>query len=193
MKNTPSQATTILQLLPLQMKKLPPLFFLLICLFYASPDGLYAQPYKSALGVRFGRAPSVSSKTYLNETRALEIHGGFFGYTPNADVFLRAAYLWHENFAGSKNLRGYFGGGLGLQVITYDIGIVPTVSGYVGLEYASRKSPVSVAIDFSPNLLVTGGVGYDTDGALDFIGLFSNLAVRYTMGRKRLSRDNNIE
>lgn len=172
------------------MKKFLSLLSLLICLSFFGSEGLQAQPYKSALGVRFGRAPSISSKTYLNETRALEIHAGYFGYTPNADVFLRAAYLWHENFAGARSLRGYFGGGLGLQVITYDIGIVPTVSGYLGLEYASRKSPVSVAIDFSPNLLVTGGVGYDTDGALDFIGLFSNLAIRYTMGRKRLDKEN---
>ena len=61
------------------MKKIVLLFSMLFIL--AITNEMKAQDYKSAIGLRFGYPVSISYKTFLTESNALELLAGYRGYS----------------------------------------------------------------------------------------------------------------
>ena len=143
------------------MKKLLFVFAMLLGTFGISQ----AQDYNSAVGLRFGYPLSVTYKTFLNESSAVEVYAGFrswFGYN---EFRINAAYLIHNEIENVDRLKWYYGGGAGVTFFSYesfyldnDGNIGLALTGYVGLEYTLDGAPISFSLDWAPTLYI-GGVG----------------------------------
>ncbi len=156
-------------------------FSLFFCLFSLTAT---AQDYTSAVGVRLGYPFSVSYKTFLNETSAVEAYAGFRGYGSAHWISINAAYQIHNGIDAVDGLRWYYGGGAGAQFWSYDFvessSTTFSVSGYLGLEYTFADAPVAVSLDWVPTYFL-GSTRY---GAFNsFGGGYGALAVRYVLGR----------
>ncbi len=152
------------------MKKLT---FICLLIFGFLMSG-QAQDYKSAVGVRLGYPLSVSYKTFLTETAAVEGYAGFrsfFGYT---EIRVNAAYLIHNEIESVERLKWYFGGGPGLAIYSYDNafirdsgGLGIPLSGYIGAEYTLDGTPLSFSVDWVPTFVLGGVSGFGaSNGAI---------------------------
>lgn len=143
--------------------------------------------YSAAIGARLGYPFSVSYKTFLTETNALELfagyrgYGGFSGFGFNS-IHLGAAYLVHKPISGAEGLQWYFGGGASAIIYNYDnvyydefskFGI--GISGYIGLDYKFADTPLNLSVDWVPTFVV-GDLYYD-----NFTAGYGALAVRYVL------------
>ena len=143
-----------------------------------------AQDYKSAVGLRFGYPLSLSYKTFLNETSALEGYVGFRGYGSFRWISLNGAYQIHKDIDSVDGLQWYYGGGAGVQFWSYDFieesSTTFSVSGYLGLQYTFVDAPVSLTVDWVPTFFLGDnfGAGFNSFGAG-----YGALAARYTLGR----------
>lgn len=154
-----------------KMKNLLFVFALLLGTFGMSQ----AQDYNAAVGLRFGYPLSVTYKTFMNETSALEAYVGFRSYTFYKEFRVNGAYLIHNEIESVDRLKWYYGGGAGLAFYSYDNfyvgddgGVGVTLSGYLGLEYTLDGTPVSFSVDWVPTYFIGGsGLGFGADnGAL---------------------------
>lgn len=157
------------------MKRITLLFSMLFVMAIAS--NLKAQDYKSAIGLRFGYPLSITYKTFLNESNALELYAGYRGYSGIYSYFsVGALYEIHKPINGVDGLSWYYGGGLSVQFFTYDNSYVFTddngsvglgISGVIGLDYKFADAPFNLSVDFLPTIRFGGwDSGYYSWGAL---------------------------
>jgi hypothetical protein len=167
------------------MKKF--LFLIILVSAVCLSQSLKAQDYKSAVGLRLGYPLSVSYKTFLSESNALELYAGYRGYGVSGFrwslINVGALYQIHKPLSGVDGLQWYFGGGAGVQLYNYgdfdaegsgSFGI--GLSGNLGLDYKFPNSPINVSADWIPTIFI--GSGY----LGGFGGGYGALAVRYTLG-----------
>ena len=158
------------------MKKIVLLFSMLFIL--AITNEMKAQDYKSAIGLRFGYPVSISYKTFLSESNALELYLGYRGYSGIYGYWtLGGLYEFHKPIADVEGLSWYYGFGASVQFFTYDedywsgledegaIGV--GLSGVIGLDYKFPSAPVNLSLDFVPTFRLGGwDDGYYSWGAL---------------------------
>ncbi len=157
------------------MKKITLLFSMLFVMAVAS--NLKAQDYNSAIGLRFGYPLSISYKTFLTESNALELYAGYRGYSGIYSYFtVGGLYEIHKPINGVDGLSWYYGGGVSVQFFTYDNSYVFTddngslgvgISGVLGLVYKFADAPFNLSVDFLPTIRFGGwDSGYYSWGAL---------------------------
>ncbi len=157
------------------MKKITLLFSMLFVMAVAS--NLKAQDYNSAIGLRFGYPLSISYKTFLTESNALELYAGYRGYSGIYSYFtVGGLYEIHKPINGVDGLSWYYGGGVSVQFFTYDNSYVFTddngslgvgISGVLGLDYKFADAPFNLSVDFLPTIRFGGwDSGYYSWGAL---------------------------
>ena len=157
------------------------LFAVALCAFGHTAT---AQDYSSAVGLRFGYPLSVSYKTFLNETNAVEAYVGFRGYGSFSWFSINGAYQIHNDIESVDGLQWYYGGGAGVQFWSYDFlaesSTTFSLAGYLGLQYTFVDAPVSLTLDWVPTVFLGDnfGVGFNTFGAG-----YGALGARYTLGR----------
>lgn len=157
------------------------LFTLACCAFTQSAT---AQDYGSAVGLRFGYPLSVSYKTFISESSAVEGYVGFRGYGSFNWISINGAYQIHNDIESVEGLQYYYGGGAGVQFWSYDFieegSTTFSISGYLGLQYTFADAPVSLTVDWVPTFFLGDnfGAGFNSFGAG-----YGALAARYTLGR----------
>lgn len=150
---------------------------------------LYAQEYRSAVGLRLGSPVSASLKTFISNNGAIE---GFVNYnTENISssyrwsrIGLGASYQQHDDLGTSVNgLSWYYGFGATAYRWGYsddsffnDYGSFSLgIQGYLGLEYVFPSRKIVLSLDWVPTYFITGGYvsgfGYD-QGALSVRYIF---------------------
>lgn len=145
------------------MKKLILLFVLISGFAFSSQ--MQAQDYKSAIGLRFGYPLSVSYKTFLNETNALDLFVGYRGYSGIYSYFaLGGFYEFVNDIEGVEGLAWYYGFGASVQFFSYEnlpylddqgsFGV--GVSGIIGLDYTFPDAPITLGLDFAPTIRFGG-------------------------------------
>lgn len=143
----------------------------------AVASNLKAQDYNSAIGLRFGYPLSISYKTFLTESNALELYAGYRGYSGIYSYFtVGGLYEIHKPINGVDGLSWYYGGGVSVQFFTYDNSYVFTddngslgvgISGVLGLDYKFADAPFNLSVDFLPTIRFGGwDSGYYSWGAL---------------------------
>lgn len=137
------------------MKKL--ILFLLLFVGLGMTNNTHAQDYKSAVGLRLGVPTSISYKTFLNETSAIEVFGGFGGNGSFSTLNVNAGYLLHNDFPDIEKLKWYYGAGAGIAF--YDGGTALLINGFIGLEYTLEEAPLTFSVDWVPSLGVIGSNG----------------------------------
>jgi len=147
-----------------------------------------AQSFGSAAGVRLGVPLSITYKTFLNETNAIEVMGGTrssgngaFGYRWYQ---IGAAYQVHKplDIADIEDLAWYFGGGASAYFWSFNEGFLNPGSnssfglqGYLGLSYTFENAPINLSIDWVPTYFINGfASGFGADGG--------SLGIRYIFG-----------
>lgn len=163
------------------MKKLFFLFAFLGAVLFS--NAIQAQSYNSAIGLRLGVPLSVSYKTFLSESNALELFAGFRGYTGYSWVNVGALYQIHKPINGVDNLQWYFGGGASAFFYNYNNGFNfgdsgsfgLGIMGNLGLDYKFDNTPINISADWVPTIYI--GSGYLSG----FGGGYGALAVRYTL------------
>lgn len=159
--------------------------FSLFLLFGTFSQSAAAQDYTSAIGVRFGYPLSVSYKTFISETSAIEAYVGYRGYGGGTKwISINGAYQLHNDIDAVEGLQWYYGGGAGAQFWSYDFveggSTTFSVSGYLGVQYTFTDAPVSLTLDWVPTVFL----GSSRYGAFNsFGGGYGALAARYTLGR----------
>jgi hypothetical protein len=157
------------------MKKITLLFSMLFLLALSSE--IKAQDYKSAIGLRFGYPVSISYKTFMTESNALELFAGFRSYSGIYSYFtVGGLYEIHHPLSEVEGLSWFYGGGASVQFFSYDDGygfvdengsVGVGISGIIGLDYKFADAPVNLSLDFMPTFRIGGwDDGYYSWGAL---------------------------
>ncbi len=162
------------------MKKLALLFSMLFLL--AISNGLKAQDYQSAIGLRLGSPIAVSYKFFISEPAAIELYLGYrsygIGYT-----FLNpgAMYQYHFPISGVEGLSWYVGGGASIYLYNFKDnyctdcdGLAFGINGVLGLDYKFANAPINLSVDWLPTIVIAG----DFSG---FGGGYGALSARYTL------------
>lgn len=151
---------------------------LVACLLMIS--SISAQSYQSAIGARLGYPLSVSFKTFINESDAIEVYTGFRGFSTSRWVSVSGAYQKHDGLEDVlEGLSWYYGGGASVYFWTYDFNndfanLSLGIQGYIGLDYKFSNTPLNLSIDWIPSLFL-GRTGI----ANNFGGGYGSLGVRY--------------
>ena len=143
---------------------------------------LNAQTYKSAVGARLGYPLSLSFKTFLGETSAVEVYAGTRGFGSGFGSYrwwiISGGYQIHKpiELDDLEGLEYYYG--FGASVFFWDFGegfsrdYSTTTFGaqaYAGLSYSFEETPVNITVDWVPTYFFNGfgsgfGAGYGTIG-----------------------------
>lgn len=150
------------------------------CLLVA--NDLPAQSYQSAIGARLGVPFSVSYKTFVSGSNALEVFGGLRGSSFYRWINVGGLYQIHKAIPDVEGLAWYFGGGASAFFYTYDNDFIgdddTTVAfgllGNLGLDYKFADAPVNLSLDWVPIFFINGY----TSG---FGGGYGALSVRYVL------------
>ncbi len=156
------------------MKKLVLLFFLLSG--FALSSNVQAQDYQNGIGLRFGYPLSITYKTFLTETNALDLFVGYRGYSGvYSYLAIGGFYEFHNDINGAEGLKWYYGFGASVVILNYkDFGYLDGLgtfgvglSGIIGLEYTFPDAPLAISVDFAPTFRIGGWAdGYYSWGAL---------------------------
>ncbi|MTB49476.1 hypothetical protein [Lewinella sp. W8] len=164
------------------MKRFIRLFALVAVITFFGQSEVFAQPFKSAVGLRLGYPWAASYKTFVSETNAVEVYASYRGFTGWSWIGLNGAYQIHNDLGSTEGLQWYYGGGGGIQFWnagSSDVsGTLITVSGYLGLQYTFQDTPISVTADWVPTFFIGDGFG----GFGGFGGGYGGLGVRYVLG-----------
>ncbi len=119
---------------------------------------LTAQEYTNAVGARIGAPLSLSYKTFLSSTDAVEVYIGLRPYRSYGSFSVNGAYQIHADLPVVEGLKWYYGGGAGVQLWSYrnfDRGSSTfSLSGYLGLEYLIPDFPISLSLDWVPTVFI---------------------------------------
>lgn len=162
------------------MKKAPMLVTLFV-LFFGSIG--QAQTYQKAIGARLGYPLSLSYKTFLNESNAIEVFAGTRGFSGYRWISLSGAYQIHKPLSAAKTdgLNFYYGAGASAYIWSFDVesdesSISLGLQGYLGLDYSLKNSPINITVDWIPTLFIGGfGAGFGAG--------YGSLGVRYILAR----------
>ena len=137
------------------MKKLIFFFSLFLLLIFALPS--QAQNYKSAVGARLGSPISLSYKTFLNESSAIEVYASIRSFSGYSWISLSGAYQIHKPINDVSGLNYYYGAGASVYFWNFDFdGDNATttlgVQGYLGLDYTFADTPINITIDWIPTI-----------------------------------------
>ncbi|MEM8526754.1 MAG: hypothetical protein AAGG68_19090 [Bacteroidota bacterium] len=163
------------------MRMLLKVTFCLLTLCFLSTS-VSAQKYKSAIGARLGYPLSVSYKTFISDSDALEVYAGFRGFSTSRWVSVSGAYQRHGELDDVlEGLSWYFGGGASVYFWSYDFGgdFANTsfgIQGYLGVDYKFSETPLNLTLDWIPSIFIGNGF---TRG---FGGGYGSLGVRYVLG-----------
>jgi hypothetical protein len=127
---------------------------------------LYAQEYKTGLGVRGGFFSGFSVKHFMTQQDAIE---GVVAWHYRG-LLLTGMFQRHANAFDAPGLNWYYGGGgfLGFYDRRYvpwfsvgDRGAFTTfgILGVVGLEYKIEEIPVAIGFDITPAFNIIGHTG----------------------------------
>lgn len=147
-----------------------------------------AQNFGSALGLRLGYPLSISYKTFINESGAIEVMAGTRGSGSGAFGYrwyqVAAAYQVHKPLAVGDvdGLSWYFGGGASVYFWNFNDGFAGENSnssfglqGYLGLSYNFENAPINITADWVPTYFLNGfGSGFGAD--------YGSLGIRYILG-----------
>lgn len=152
-------------------------FAILVSLNFASAQ--------SMIGLRLGYPTSVTYKHFLNESNAIEVYGGFRGYTGYRWFNLSGAYQVHKPLPDvTEGLSWYFGGGASVYFWSFGNDFTGGdfssttfgIQGYLGLDYQFADAPVNLSVDWVPTFFLNGfGNGFGAG--------YGSLAVRYIFSR----------
>lgn len=161
-------------------------FLLLTAFFVCGSFALQAQDYNSAIGLRLGSPSSISYKTFINGSHALEGYVGFRSYGFGSWINISGAYLVHNDIGDVDGLMWYYGGGVSAFFWNYDNDLFGAddysstsfgIQGYLGLDYKFDGAPVNISLDWIPTFFLGG----DLNLGSNFGGAYGSLAVRYTL------------
>ncbi|MBS1744569.1 MAG: hypothetical protein JST21_00215 [Bacteroidetes bacterium] len=147
---------------------------LLITTFFIFSASAQA-PYQKALGVKFPGGLSLTYKQFISDTHNLEAQ--FTAWNKG----VRVAGLYEFNFYSFNDvpeLSWFVGGGAHLGFWksdyqkNYNSQIDVGVDGIIGLDYAFKKLPLNLSVDWEPAVTLVGNAG--------FTPVFGGIAVRYT-------------
>lgn len=143
-----------------------------------------AQVFKSAIGARLGYPLAISYKTFVSESNAVEVYGGFRGFGNIGAFSINGAYQIHRDIDEVDGLQWYFGGGASVDFWNYNnnnSNNYPSTSfgvqGYLGLQYTFADVPVSLTFDWVPGFSLSSNL---FDGRR-FIGRYGGLGARYVL------------
>lgn len=153
---------------------------LLFGLMLAAPT--QAQNYQSAIGARLGVPFSVSYKTFVSGSNALEVFGGLRGSSFYRWINVGALYQIHKAIPDVEGLAWYFGGGASAFFYSFDDDFVGDndtsvafgILGDLGLDYKFADAPVNLSLDWVPIFFINGY----TSG---FGGGYGALSIRYVL------------
>lgn len=158
---------------------------LLIPLFVLSIFAIgSAQTYDKAIGARLGHPLSVSYKTFLNESSAVEVFAGTRGFSGYRWISLSGAYQIHKplSAANTEGLNFYYGAGASVYFWSFDNDFVDDATttlglqGYLGLDYSLKNTPINFTVDWIPTFFIGGfGAGFGAG--------YGSLGVRYILSR----------
>jgi len=139
--------------------------FIFLLLLSISGFGLYAQSYKTAVGIRAGLPLGVSFKYFASEQTAFELMAGtrWKGFT------LAGVYEYHKPTNLYPGLKWYFGGGaeIGIYgqtspwVYEPESKLIFGIVGIIGTEYTFDDFPLNLSFDWVPLFNMFGFTGFD--------------------------------
>jgi len=114
----------------------------------------FSQPYKNAIGIRFGSEYiALTGKHYLHKTDAIEVmvNGSHDG------IGFCGLYERYIDLKDVKNLYFYYGGGghAAFSNKEYWIGC----DGVVGFDYTFEAAPINLSIDWKPAVNIVKHLG----------------------------------
>lgn len=144
--------------------------------FFFMSSGLFAQDYKSAIGVRGGLPTGINFKTFTNGNNAFEFilsgYGGGFELT--------GLYEIHQQAFDTPNLNFYYGPGLHIGSFA-DNRVLPGyynnnrgrgftlgVDAILGIEYTLTDIPFVIGVDVKPALDFVPGAYFYLASGLSF-------------------------
>ena len=156
---------------------------LLSILFVLSVGIASAQDYHSAIGLRLGYPLSISYKTFIKGSNALELTVGYRSWPGYNRFNIGGYYEHHTAIESAKGLMWYYGAGANIYFWSFDNGFrngadysstSVGLSGVLGLDYKFTDAPINLSLDWIPTFFLNGygdsfGAGY------------GGLAVRYTI------------
>lgn len=163
------------------MKKTLLLIPFMLLLFMASSQ---AQTYQKAIGARLGYPLSLSYKTFVNESSAVEVFAGTRGFSGYRWISVSGAYQIHKPLSAAKTdgLNFYYGAGASAYFWSFDLDDTDEASislglqGYLGLDYSLKNSPINITVDWIPTFFIGGfGAGFGAG--------YGSLGVRYILSR----------
>lgn len=144
----------------------------------------FAQDYNAAVGLRLGYPLSLTYKTFISETNALEGYAGFRSFGRSVSFLsLNAAYQIHKDIEDVDKLQWYYGVGANIAFWSGDFLNSNTsfgVAGYAGISYTFEDIPLNLSLDWIPTFFINGNNGF-ADG---FGGAYGSLAGRYILSSK---------
>ena len=169
------------------MKKQIILLALFSCFIFITNS--YSQQYKAALGARLGSPLSVSFKTFISESSALEVYGGTrsfgSGFADYRWWIVSGAYQVHKplDLGDFTGLEYYFGAGASVYFWSFGEGFLTNEStttfgaqGYAGLSYTFENIPINLTVDWVPTYFFNGyGSGFGAD--------YGSLGIRYIFSK----------
>ena len=170
--------------------------FALALILFSAQWSYAQQMYQKSVGLRLGSPLSISYKAFLDEENAFEAYLGIHRQTSTLNyASVGLAYLRQQNMSelltewalpAVKNLQYYYGGGVSGYFWHRDgspQGPLSNTSwgvqGHVGVEYMLKNQPVTIGLEWTPNLMW----GFRSQRNL---GLGNHtLTIRYTLGGSR--------
>lgn len=146
---------------------------LVFTIFIGGVVSSQAQNYDSAIGLRLGIPNSITYKTFVSESNAIELYGGIRSYFGNTFFNVNGAYQIHTPIETVDNLQWYYGLGAGAALGSGTTSLA--INAYIGLDYRFADLPISLSIDYVPTYFLGSS-------DLNFQGGNGNLAIRYILG-----------
>ncbi len=142
----------------------------------------HAQQFKTAIGARLGSPLSISFKTHINESNAIELIAGRRGYTGYGWWNVGAAYQIHKplEIGDIDGLQYYFGVGASAFFWNYDDVFFDEtttsmgIQGYLGAQYTFENTRISVTTDWIPTYFVSSFIA-------GFGGGYGGVGIRYVL------------
>ncbi|GHA64020.1 outer membrane beta-barrel protein [Pontibacter akesuensis] len=147
-------------------------------------------PYNTSIGFRAsvagpsGLTPEIRIKHFIRPQSALELQVGQWNYQGAYQASLH--YLWQPQLLTSSRLRPYAGLGIGAVGSTKDrfgerqvMETHAVLLGSVGVEYAFRKLPLAVSLDY--RYVVTGFNTHSFDAVNGSRASTFGIGLKYTL------------
>ncbi|MEE9373844.1 MAG: hypothetical protein V3V00_12410 [Saprospiraceae bacterium] len=138
------------------------------------------RPFKTAVGLRLGVPLSITYKSFLNKTGALEVFAGYRNFGVGNFISFGVGYQIHKDIPAIDNLQWYYGAGVSGYSWSYEfldnaLSVAPT--GFLGWSYTLKKAPINIGADWQPTFFIGNSGFYSGFGAG-----YGSFYVRYILG-----------